>query len=205
MNILASSLGKRPPKGRLGRLRIASCRPQMASRQTAVRVPFLLPLLRSAYAGWQAARLTALDCPGQGQVRLGCQLVLVSMSACSISARVHHAVEFWLRLVTLSCLLCPAGLAGPACLPGLPALLEIVPRTSNLHLGVSSSSATRQPARLVSHPGRPLGCSSQLHRTSQAQGHPEKGFISEQQLHPLHPLHLEAIGRRIQAHCWPAP
>lgn len=58
-------------------------------------------------AGRQPGLLTALDCPGQGQVRLGCQLLLVSMSACSIYTHpralpeVHHAVEFWLRLVTL--------------------------------------------------------------------------------------------------------
>lgn len=95
-------------------------------------------------------------------------------------------------------MLCPAGLVGPACLPGLPALLDIVPGTLSLHLGVSSLSATRQPTRLISHPGRPLGCSSQLHRTSQAQQHPEKGFISEQQLHSPHSLHLGAIGRKLK-------
>lgn len=111
-------------------------------------------------AGRQPGLLTALDCPGQGQVRLGCQLLLFSMSACSIYthpralARVYHAVEFWLRLVTLRSLLCPAGLACCACLPGFPALLDIVPRTLSLHLGLSSLSATRQPTRLVSHPGR---------------------------------------------------
>lgn len=156
-------------------------------------------------AGRQAARLTGPDCPVQ--VRLG---VSCSWSPCLpapstlilVPRRAHHAVEFCLRAVTLRSLLCHAGLAGPTCLPGHLALLDIVLDIWCLHPGVSRLSATRQPTKTASHSKGHLGCSSQIHRTSQAHRHPEKGFISDQQLHPLH---LEAIGRKIQAHCWPTP
>lgn len=112
-------------------------------------------------AGRQAARAYCSCSSSPGET--WCQLLLVSMSACSIYTHPRASpgpitpLSFVSGAVTLRSLLCHAGLAGPACLPDLPALLDIVLEIWSLHPGVSSLTATRQPTKTISHSGGTLG------------------------------------------------
>lgn len=184
MMILASSLRKRPPKGRPGRLCAASCGAMAASRQTAVLVIILPTLLQSAHAGWQAARLTALDCPA-GET--WCQLLLVSTSACSIYIHPRASPGLVTPLNFGSswshygpCCVLLALLAHPALLSGLVAIWISCPGPEACISACQACLPPDNPPRLISHPGRHLGLLLSDPPDCQTRRHLEEGFISKQ-------------------------